>query len=737
MSQVSNQTELQQALAASDPLIEITSDFTISSQVTINYSVVIKSPDDTPMRTISRRTGYAGRLFSVSASGNLTLRDLLIDGNRVGTLATQPVLWTASVLTLDNTVVQNGSSTSPGGGIALGNNSAAACTLQNGSAVLGCASQGVGGGIFLDYNSRLDIKESRVVGNIAGAGGGIYINGHARLSSADSEISGNTATENGGGIFVDAYGCATLSGGAVTENSGGAGGGVFVNCGARFTNEHASISNNISTGGGGGVYISGSAAANLAECLIANNHADFGGGIFVNFDGVLKCSGSEIGGNSASSGGGIYENGSGSDAAVTDTRIINNNAGKGGGIFLNPGSAFACKGGEITGNTASSSGGGAFINAGSATIDGTSILENTGANGGGIFLNPDSRLSITDAQISGNTADANGGGMLLNAATLTLDGIAISDNRAAYGAGIFVNDNSHLTYLNGTLSGNTATEQGGAILLNGRGSRAQTGNSRITQNTASEGGGIYVSSGTLTAQNSDFTLNQASGNGGAILVSGGTVALMASPVSDNRALNGAGIAVQYAGGFTCKNVRINGNIASDSGGGLFMNENSISVVIGTSIYENHALYGAGAAALTSAVLAFSGGEIARNVATEDGGGIYLSEKGEAHIAAPAAIYENTAGNVACGIYDGGILGLGGAVDIPDGIYLVSEENLMRIEASLAGATVQLVESSYVYPENSRAPISVAEATAGYPVLTQEDEAAFIKPVSGFGIWYVE
>lgn len=208
----------------------------------------------------------------------------------------------------------------------------------------------------------------------------------------------------------------------------------------------------------------------------------------------------------------------------------------------------------------------------------------------------------------------------------------------------------------------------------------------IKSNTATTaGGGVYTSEGsTISFTGCELSSNSSAGDGGGIYLGGAAATLYDSPITENTAARGGGGAVTGAGELT-----------------------------------------------------FTDGDIKENHATAVGGAIYLIGDGAAHLIATATIEGNTAQGYAPGIYDDGFLGLSGAIYVPDGVYLLDEDHLIRIEGSVSGGLIKIVESPYVAPDAGRAHIDVAEATDGYPQLTLEDALAFRKPAADFENWFVE
>lgn len=83
--------------------------------------------------------------------------------------------------------------------------------------------------------------------------------------------------------------------------------------------------------------------------------------------------------------------------------------------------------------------------------------------GGGIYSYGD--VTITDSTVSGNTATYDGGGIWANG--LRMSGSAVTGNDAAYGGGItgstFNFRHRFLRVTNSTISGNSATHRGGGV----------------------------------------------------------------------------------------------------------------------------------------------------------------------------------------------------------------------------------------------------------------------------------
>ena len=171
---------------------------------------------------------------------------------------------------------------------------------------------------------------------------------------------------------------------------------------------------------------------------------------------------------------------------------------------------------DITGNRASAHGGAiaAFGNYGATvTLNNTNVTNNTAQYGGGIYSankKGTCTININNSSVSGNTATQEGGGIFAVDELYGSDGCAVSLNGVALNGNKALNGNGGAMYLFGddvtltdtTMTGNTASENGGAIVA--ANSKIQlNGNIGITGNKAgSEGGGVKLYGGdTLQAGN--------------------------------------------------------------------------------------------------------------------------------------------------------------------------------------------------------------------------------------------
>lgn len=292
----------------------------------------------------------------ISATGTVTLTDVVVTGNRTGNGG------------------PGGSSTGGWGGSGAGIRGSGTLTLTNvtisnnttGNGETGNfgGSGGRGGAIFFS-SGTLTITNSTISGNTTG-------NGAAGIAGGASGGGGG----DGGGILVDS-GTLTMTNVVVTGNNtgdanfggtGGLGGGLMTMPGINSTIVNVTFSNNTTGDGGGGVTGQGGrggAVANFGIMILKNST------LSGNSTGTAGTSGGDSGGT----GGGLFNVAS---AKVINTTISGNSTNgfnaPGGGIYQ-IGSSLTVINSTITGNASVSQVGNGIYQ--STVASGVSILQNT------------------------------------------------------------------------------------------------------------------------------------------------------------------------------------------------------------------------------------------------------------------------------------------------------------------------------------------------------------------------
>lgn len=530
--------------------------------------------------------GDFGEPTTILLSGQLTLgRDVTIEGTGTGDL------------TVSGDGIDRVFRIGEGVAVALEN-----LTVSDGVAPLeshgslgvarlgGCLFVAPGGNLTLDGVAVTGCRAPADTGH--GSGGGIA-NLDGTLVIRDSEIRGNVATSGCGGGIVN-HGSLRIESSAIVGNEaeGDDGGGVC-NLGEPLTIENSELRENVARDGGG-VFSSTTGMSFLDGTIVDGNRAMRGGGMFVageDEDWVL--SGASVMGNLASSfedsfGGGVYF--AGGQLRILDASRIENNAteesigtgGVGGGVlFL--GRDIEIVESVVSGN-ASHTGGGLLVSPAVATgrtiLSSARIEGNTASDAAGVHVGS-GVLDVDNSVIAGNTAGGTGGGVRLYGVVAGFRASTIEENSAARGGGITVlagdgGPNAVVEILDqSTISNNDATMAGGGFYLSGPGNGIQVtiAGSEVTDNSAPDGGGVYISEGRLDVEGATGIRRNEADRGGGIHAIDATVRF------EDPSVAIANTAVEDGGGFyldastlivigdqTCL---ILGNLADTQGAGAF------------------------------------------------------------------------------------------------------------------------------------------------------------------------
>jgi fibronectin-binding autotransporter adhesin len=314
----------------------------------------------------------------------------------------------------------------------------------------------------------------------------------------------------------------------------------------------------------------------------------------------------------------------------------------------------------------------------SASISGMSLIDGNGAgaddNGSGGAIYSNHSLSLSNVVISGNTnssAEVGGGVYVLGTSpgvSVTVKNCVISGNQSDVGAGgIEILATKSVQILNTLISGNTGastSNYGGGLFVQVTSSSSgiSLSGDTIVNNKAgssSLGGGAYLegNGAPISLVNSTISGNtSATAAGGLFLyqpVGKGTVSVTNTLVSNNSGTTGGGIDAVGGKKMTFSGVTVDGNHASQQGGGLYVNGNTSAVVIsvtGSHIVDNIASSnGGGIFAHNNASLALVGSTVGDNRAGGGGGGVYITGNGNLTITG-GAVSGNFTSGVGGGIY---------------------------------------------------------------------------------------
>ncbi len=482
----------------------------------------------------------------------------------------------------------------------------------------------VGGGAISVKDGTVTVTNGVFENNHTGSvGGAVFVN-QGGLVCIDSSFDNNTSG-NGGALAVDGgditikgvnsritiKNCSATNPPSITPDTLAAGfghGGAVLVRGGNLEIINADILL-CTAESGGGFYIYGTDAIKSVVTLtnvtldgckaIAGN----GGGIYV-FDGVVgatnvtvsNCTAQGNGDPDMGNGGGIYV-GSITEGSQTENLTVNggtfngNSAQKGGAIDVKNGNA-TIKNASFSENQSIIIGGAVYVNGGRLDCSDSRFERNHSANGGALAVNKGTlelygtSTSITDCYVieDNNVNDpGHGGAISVSAGSAEVSDITISGCHAIYGGAIAVHG-GNIELIGVTIELCWAREQGGGFYIFGlddddgvvtmtdttvSGCYAQTGN----------GGGAFISYGTLNMHSGEFSYNESPTLGGGVAVEGGHMTMYHGAITYNQAASGAGVYIQ-GGDFTMYSGALtnNGKLSGTTyGGGAYVAGGSIVI----------------------------------------------------------------------------------------------------------------------------------------------------------------
>lgn len=418
---------------------------------------------------------------------------------------------------------------------------------------------------------------------------------------ANSNFTKNSAA-NSGGAFYNNKGTIAFTDCKFVENSSAAQGGVMYISGGNVSFEGTDASkaifeSNSATNGAGGALRTASATVNVTGYTFTKNTSSGqGGAIYHNGSGYVltvedcmfggtNAEGESLG-NTATDGGAIYNAGSAKTIVkASDSPIVTP-------IF------------EKNKSTSTNIGGGAIaIGTGDLEIYDYQFVSNSAARGGAICHNgATGALNISETIFDGNNATTYQGGAIYTQAklsTITCSSFTNNSSTKSEGGAIYVNNNKVvLNVVEGSsiaalFKGNSATS-GGAISVRAQSSTSAAASAAIAS--------------TLEVSGYTFDGNTASSNGGAVMLNNtnnkysvGVQATLNSCTFVSNSATGAGGAIcnnQWATVYkTASSMNISGctfgeegkgNTAGTKGGAVRMNQTAYAVITNSTFVGNSA-----------------------------------------------------------------------------------------------------------------------------------------------------
>jgi LPXTG-site transpeptidase (sortase) family protein len=654
--------------------------------VILVLSIVPVQPARAATLTVTTNVGGA-----VAVDGQCSLREAIINANNdavinpdclagtgVDTIVFSAAVTTITVATaafpnitdVDGLIIDGGGTVTVDGGGAfrIFNVTGGAFTVQNITLSNGQVN-GNGGAIQYAGGVGLTVISSTFNTNrtitTAGNDGGAIHHAAGTLSISASAFDGNYTEDDGGAVYiVNGAGTMTISNSVFTNQNNVAindGAALYLNAGTLEINGSNFTGNGTTNGRGGAVFQNAGSltVGNTSSVSFINNSSSGNGGAISHNVGTMIVTGLFMG-NSASFGGALYYTTSVGTFTVSNSTFTNNSA-------VDPAGAA-----------------GAIRSGGNFTLIDSDFTNNSTVVNGGAIWHTTNSLNISGSTFDGNYSSGlgDGGAIYLVSATgtVTVDNTNFDNQNNAGiddGAGLYI-DSGVVEVNGGGFTGNTATGNGGGIVVGANGTLTvgNTSGVNFSNNTAGVGGGAIYHNGItpFSISNSTFQNNAALLNGGAILVADplASLTITGSAFTGNTSIDDGGAIVNNANPATITNSTFQNNtitgIAPNNDGGAILNTATadgttirLSTFISNSVTntnDNNARGGAIANSGANFVLAnvtFSGNsanETAAAAGNAQGGAVWLNDNATIH---NVTFSGNSASQTGTGAADGGNL----------------------------------------------------------------------------------
>ncbi|MDO4332020.1 MAG: SpaA isopeptide-forming pilin-related protein [Eubacteriales bacterium] len=280
---------------------------------------------------------------------------------------------------------------------------------------------------------------------------------------------------------------------------------------------------------------------------------------------------------------------------------------------------------------------------------------------------------------------------------LDLNGYTLS----SVGASGVENGEQDAVTVSGMLTLRDGSQSGGMLSGEGldssmRGVAVSSGGSFVLESgtiagfaVSGNGGGVYVENGgSFEMQGGTIENNKAGRYGGGIFMYNGSAGVFENgTVQNNEAQNGGGLAIHTlstdVSGFRSENFVIRGNLASVNGGGIYLASMGTRAVIGScTVEENEAAQNGGGIYLAqSGTCVIDGAAILKNTSRGSGGGLCFAATGSACEIVRGTIGENRSDS------------LGGGISFALGSQVVMSGGEIRGNIAGAGGGIHLLTNT--------------------------------------------
>ena len=643
---------------------------------------------------------------------------------------------------------------------------------------------GNGGAVYAQV-ATLTLKNTNFTNNAAdNNAGALYISAMAVELDATVAFTGNFAKNHGGAVYAvyknnddeTRTGAHLTAVGTLFENNTAlSGGAISARSESIIELTDVSFKNNTTpdalsgTGNGGGAIYANNAELKLCDVVMDGNASGYYGGAIKSDYCGIEIKSTQVLNNQGGTGGAIYATGStliadeliltgnksalngvvyltGTEATFTKLQASSNEAVNGGVIYASSEANVRITESECFENTATKGGAVYAVNSVVEIGEITTFATNTAKNGGAIYATESASITLNAVVLQNNTAISNGGAITVEGATVTVLANTVFDGNTAgnFGGAVSVHDFVETVMV--TPEGATEPVEETVTVK----SNVTVDGASFKNNSALQGGAIYVAKNSYTIGNTEFANNTATASnygGGAIYNTGATGEINNVKFVGNTSHKGGAVALHSESHMTVTSMIATGNNAtlneeSKLGvGGVFYANNSTldlvegegdAILFGSAAEGNVAVDGGVIYAENNAVVTIVAAEFIGNSASHYGGAIYAKES-EIAISGDTTVFNaNTSENLG-----GAIFVTGSDVELTDvemsensatvngGALYVTSSNVTIIggsftknEAVLGGAiyavadaqiTVENVEFSENTASNNGGAISAANA----------------------------
>ena len=491
-----------------------------------------------------------------------------------------------SMITIDSSSYSNNTAGYGGGAVYAGSSSV---TLSHSSFYNNEAVDG--GAFYSDYKNSITAYNSSFYNNEAARdGGAFYSYYNSSITAYNSSFYNNEAAYFGGAFYSDYNNNITAYNSSFYNNEAWRGGAFYSYYNSSITAYNSSFYNNEAAGDGGAFYLSYNNNITAYNSSFDNNKARYRGGAIRSYHSSIALHYSYFTNNEAVTNGGVILATYYSHITVYSSTFDNNKAGQHGGVVHNMNNSYiTVYNSSFASNTASYDGEVVYAYDSNITMNYSSFNDNQAGNDGGVIYETYTHTILYSSYFMNNEASNNGGVLYKtnsdkkNIRTLptnedTFTTLCTFVNNSAVEGGVMYIHDAFLIDMSSKYQNNTASVNGGAISLNKGGIKVNA--SSFEHNTAVNSGGVASTliQNHMTFEQSDFQYNRAFIGGVIAMIRNDLITVSRSTFTNNSAIRGGVVYLLTGNELTVNHSTFSHNSA-DSDGGVFYSGSNNSLVL--------------------------------------------------------------------------------------------------------------------------------------------------------------